>query len=137
MKEEAVMIDEKRAGKDTSTELARERTREAADRTLMAWIRTSLSLISFGFGIGKAFDLLSAALPAKQFDPVHGSLVVAISFITLGMLGLLGAIIQYRQMLKRLEQDAFTYQAPQALTQIVAIVLLLIGVLALVTIAVR
>ncbi len=34
-----------------STELSKERNREAADRTLMAWIRTSLSLIGFGFGI--------------------------------------------------------------------------------------
>ncbi|WP_448562013.1 DUF202 domain-containing protein [Trichothermofontia sp.] len=31
-------------------ELAKERTR-AADRTLMAWIRTALSLIGFSFGI--------------------------------------------------------------------------------------
>jgi uncharacterized membrane protein YidH (DUF202 family) len=38
-----------------ATELARERTREAADRTLMAWIRTSLSLIGFGFGIAGSF----------------------------------------------------------------------------------
>ncbi|WRH67064.1 MAG: DUF202 domain-containing protein [Planktothrix sp. GU0601_MAG3] len=33
------------------TELAKYRSRAAADRTLMAWIRTSLSLIGFGFGI--------------------------------------------------------------------------------------
>ena len=43
---------------NTSTELARERSREAADRTIMAWIRTSLSLISFGFGIGKFGSLV-------------------------------------------------------------------------------
>ena len=36
---------------DESTQLSRERNRESADRTLMAWIRTSLSLIGFGFGI--------------------------------------------------------------------------------------
>lgn len=87
-------MEEKRTGTDTSTELARERTRAAADRTLMAWIRMSLSLIAFGFGIGKAFELLSAALPAKHWDPLHDSLVVAISFIALGLLSLLGAIIQ-------------------------------------------
>ena len=43
---------------DVATELARERDREAADRTLMAWIRTSLSLIGFGFGIAKYRDIL-------------------------------------------------------------------------------
>jgi putative membrane protein len=132
-----VTIDGKRAGPDTSTELARERTREAADRTLMAWIRTALSLIGFGFGIGKGFELFSAALPKKELDPLHGTLVLAISFIALGMLGLLGAIIQYGQILKHLEQGAFTYKAPRALTMVVSILLLFIGLLALVALAVR
>ena len=36
---------------DTVTELAIMRTRLAADRTLMAWIRTSFSMITFGFGV--------------------------------------------------------------------------------------
>ena len=31
---------------------------QAADRTLMAWIRTCLSLIGFGFGIAKLRDIL-------------------------------------------------------------------------------
>ena len=43
---------------DESTQLARERNREAADRTLMAWIWTALSLIGFGFGI----DMISKGL---------------------------------------------------------------------------
>jgi uncharacterized membrane protein YidH (DUF202 family) len=38
-------------GAEVSTELARERNREAADRTLLAWIRTSLAMVSLGFGI--------------------------------------------------------------------------------------
>ena len=33
--------------------LARQRNRDAAERTLMAWIRTCLSLIGFGFGLDK------------------------------------------------------------------------------------
>ena len=131
------MMDEKRSGTDTSTELAKERTRAAADRTLMAWIRTSLSLISFGFGLGKAFELVSAALPAKQLDPVHTTLLVAVGLILLGVLSLLGAILQYGQMLKRLEQGAFTYQAPRAVTLLVAILLLVIGLFSLVAIALR
>jgi len=36
---------------DPGPELAVMRTRLAADRTLMAWIRTSFAMITFGFGI--------------------------------------------------------------------------------------
>ena len=55
-----------------ANELARERNREAADRTLLAWIRTSLAMISFGFGIerlGQAavgFDGTARRLLAAQ-----------------------------------------------------------------------
>ncbi len=41
-----------------STVLATDRTRLAHDRTLMAWVRTSTSLISFGFTIYKFFQYL-------------------------------------------------------------------------------
>lgn len=126
-------MDEEPTTPDTSTALARERTRVAADRTLMAWIRTALSLITFGLGIGKAVELLDAALPAstRVLDPSHATLVVAISLVVVGVLTLLGAIIQHGLLLKALEQQTYTYKAPLDLALIVAIVLLTIGLLAL------
>ena len=45
------------ATEPSSESLGTKRTRLAYDRTLMAWIRTSVSLISFGFTIYKFFDL--------------------------------------------------------------------------------
>ena len=44
-----------------STKLSIQRTVMAADRTLMAWIRTSLSMISFGFTIYKVIQGLQEA----------------------------------------------------------------------------
>jgi putative membrane protein len=38
--------------------LAIERTRMAADRTLMGWIRTALSMIGFGFTIFKFLEYM-------------------------------------------------------------------------------
>ena len=54
-----------------ANELARERNREAADRTLLAWIRTSLAMISLGFGIerlGQAASTVSAP-PVTSGEP--------------------------------------------------------------------
>jgi putative membrane protein len=53
----------------TTNELARERNRAAADRTLMAWIRTALAMIGFGFGVGKLYDALEKANPERVVDP--------------------------------------------------------------------
>lgn len=43
---------------DATTALAVTRTRLAAERTLMSWIRTSFSMIGFGFTILKLFQYL-------------------------------------------------------------------------------
>lgn len=113
-------------GANTSTELARERNREAADRTLMAWIRTSLSLIGFGFGIGKFYDYLETA-GREPLDPIRSTLIVGGSFIAVGMFGLLAATIQHKRILKRLNAPDFAYDAMRPIALSVAIALLLIG----------
>jgi putative membrane protein len=76
-----------------ANELARERNREAAERTLMAWIRTALSLIGFGFGIGKLDAYLQGAGLHRRFDLPHSTLIFGASFIVVGILGLLAAIV--------------------------------------------
>ena len=49
--------------------LATERTRMAADRTLMGWIRTALSMIGFGFTIYQVFGICSSPKNwASQYD---------------------------------------------------------------------
>jgi putative membrane protein len=84
---------------DSSTELARERSREAADRTLMAWIRTALGLIGFGFGVGKFYGYLHDAGLHERLDPIRSTLSFAASFIVLGNLGLLAAVVQHARVL--------------------------------------
>jgi hypothetical protein len=49
-----------------ATKLAVERPRLACERTLMAWIRTAASLISFGFTIYKFFDYLKDSNQARR-----------------------------------------------------------------------
>ena len=117
---------------NTTTELARERNRAATDRTLMAWIRTSLSLIGFGFGAGKVGDYLAST--GRELDAYGSVRALGGSFISIGVLALFAAVIQHVRLLKRLEQKDFVYLAPWPIGLITAILLLVIGLFAFVAI---
>jgi putative membrane protein len=117
--------------RNVADELARERNREAAERTLMAWIRTALSLIGFGFGIGKLAAYLDAAGLHPAHDPAHTSLIFGTSFILVGILGLMAAIVQHARVLKRLSQPDFAYNAMRPIAMTAAVLLMLIGVFGL------
>ena len=118
----------------TTNELARERNRAAADRTLMAWIRTALAMIGFGFGVGKLYEALEQSYPDRVVDTLHSSKIVGEALIALGVLGLLAAVIQHWRILKHIEEDRYIYRPPRALPMIVALLLLSIGVFAFVSI---
>ena len=118
----------------TANELARERNRAAADRTLMAWIRTALAMIGFGFGVGKLYEAMEQANPERVDDPLQSSKIVAEALIALGVLGLLAAIVQHWRILRRIDSEQYIYSPPRALPMIVAMLLLSIGMFAFVSI---
>ncbi|EFH84530.1 DUF202 domain-containing protein [Ktedonobacter racemifer] len=123
---------------DVSDENAAKQVHEAIEKTLMGWIKTSLSLIGFGFALGEAFHLVRTGGPRNFVDTLREYLItsVAVGLIILGVLGLLGAIIQCRWSLKRLKQgSATTYEKPWRLSVLVAVLLMIIGLLALVAMA--
>jgi putative membrane protein len=132
------------SSEETSTELSKrrtgmsfQRTRMSADRTLMSIIRTSLSLISFGFTIYQAFKklqesgVLSGAAPARHFGVSLvllgiGMLILGIIFHLLFMTGL-------RAQREEMRSAGLIYaqsQFPPSLTLIVAVILLIIGIVA-------
>src|ERR1700748_1619094 len=104
-------MNDKPLAPNLANELARERNREAAERTLMAWIRTALALIGFGFGIGKLDAYLEGAGLHTRLELPHSSLIFGASFIVLGILGLLAAIVQHARVMRRLSQPNFAYNA--------------------------
>jgi len=131
---------------DTNTELARERTDMASDRTrwaadrtlwaddrtLIAWLRTSLSLIGFGFGVGRALEYLEKL--GRVADPFYAAQVFGGGFIILGVVSLIAAVIQHLRVEKRLKKQGYDRVEAVPLGLLTAILLLLLGVYAFVVV---
>ena len=122
------------------TGMSFQRTRMSADRTLMSVIRTSLSLIGFGFTIFQFFQKLKdAGTLAHTAAPRN----FGVTLVALGILMLVGGIIYHLQFMLHLRHQREAMVAdglvhgessfPLSLTLITAIVLLLIGVAAIVS----
>ena len=80
----------------------------AAERTLLAWNRTSLSLIAFGFVVERAGLLISAISPGTiQGNESHIISMVGIVFIVLGSLASIFSAKQYVVILRTLTPAEF------------------------------
>ena len=130
-------MNEQPSKKSMANELAKERSRQASDRTLMAWVRTSLSLIGFGFGIARFRDILiEAGLVRRPMEHFNVTLIFGLSFIGLGVMGLLAATMQHWRILQHLKRDDFFYTGFLPLAFIMAILLMLIGLFAFIVVLV-
>ncbi|MBD0337295.1 MAG: DUF202 domain-containing protein [Cyanobacteria bacterium Co-bin13] len=112
-----------------AVELAKERNRAAQERTLMAWIRTSLSLISFGFGLDRIVTILRDGLSVNQ-TPLWLSRILGLSFVALGTFAMLYAAMDHRRQLQRIQRDDLMYVSRRSPSFLVSIVLTVLGVLA-------
>lgn len=83
------------------------RTRMALERTLMAWVRTSVGLIGFGFTIVQFFqrfrDMAGVAAPSRPEAPRY----LGLALISAGVVTLLIAVAQYRTIVRYLWSDHY------------------------------
>ena len=114
---------------DPRTDLARMRTRLAAERTLDAWVRTALSMISFGFTIAKFLQEFEKHAVLKPNAPRNFGLALVI----LGILSLIAALYQHVTFLKGLGEHPM--RRPVSLATVIAMLVALLGVLAMLSIA--
>ena len=104
---------------------------EAADRTLLAWIRTSLAMISLGFGIerlGQAALALDGRMVA--FSPVKTRLFGA-ALIALGVAATLAGMWEHKRVLAAISGDDYRYADRPPIARYMGVALVVVGLAAL------
>ena len=81
----------------------------ATERTFLAWVRTSISVIVFGFVVAKFGITLREFLRIGGHAAAEGrlSLVIGVAFMAMGIFMALVALYRYRVTLRRLESGEF------------------------------
>ena len=70
--------------------------------------------------------------PTPPPDKFNTAIIFGVSFMALGILGLLAAILQHWRILAGIKKDPLTFPAVKPLAMITAILLLFIGLLAII-----
>ncbi|MFN3750657.1 MAG: YidH family protein [Thiobacillus sp.] len=78
----------------------------AAERTLLAWNRTGVSLMGFGFLVER-FGLFLHVVIRANTEPLHrgSSLVIGVTLVLLGVALLLVSVRQHRNVLQTLGEQ--------------------------------
>jgi putative membrane protein len=99
----------------------------ANERTFLAWIRTSISIIVFGFVVARF------GITLREFLRVQGSvrhesgtsLAMGVGFIVMGIFMAMAALVRYRATMKRLNEDKF--EPAEGIVTVLAVLAALFG----------
>ena len=117
-----------------SAKVRNRRVHMANERTFLAWIRTSIGIMAFGFVVEK-FALfikqMSLILGNANIEnvspPSHGySAIVGIFLVGLGALMSLLAFVRYKKVERQINED--TYQPSSILYILLTIAVLAVGI---------
>lgn len=112
---------------NVQAELARDRNRLAADRSLLSFVRSSLTLISLGVGLEQI--LIAIAADDRAIDPWAYSL--SLVYVGLGVLSLIFALVDYQAERVRLRSPTYYYRPRWSIAEATGMAVLAIGSVAL------
>jgi len=107
------------------------RTALSSEQTLMAWVRTSLSLSTFGFSIAKFFQYLEVQADASL---AAGPRRLGTALILVGVVALMAAVVEHVRRIRGLKQQGLPADASSFLPLGSAGAMLTIGLAALVSV---
>lgn len=77
----------------------------AAERTLLAWVRTGLTVIGIGFVVSRfGLFLRLMAREAHAADPGHTSTLLGVGFVLLGSAGIAMGVVQFARFVRTLDE---------------------------------
>src|SRR5258705_5758784 len=79
----------------------------AAERTLLAWLRTAITVMALGFVIARFGLLLQLISHGRPPADLRFSAVLGIAFVLVGTLTIFIATVQHRRFLSTLPQSDF------------------------------
>lgn len=118
------------------TDWAAFNTRFGSERTMMAVLRTSLSLISFGFTIYKVFESVTHSMGDISPFRVKGPRRFGMTLVGIGLFVLVAGGWQHWLFLRELRREA-NVQFPWSVSLTAAFLLAITGVVVFVLILVR
>lgn len=116
---------------DRSDNPADPRVHFAAERTLLAWVRTGLAMMGFGFVVAR-FGLFFQEIAAVQALPPRQqgySLWLGTALVILGVSVNLWAAVKHWETVRRLELGKPLHFYPLSLATVTALVMAILGVL--------
>lgn len=108
------------------------RTQLAAENTLLAWVRTSVSLYTFGFSITKFFAFLAQQQDIPKLS--NGARRLGLALVCVGILALVFAIVEHIKVSRKLKELGLPITR-LSLPVYTAAILLVIGVVTLVSVS--
>lgn len=109
---------------------SRLKTLLANERTFLAWVRTGIALMAFGFIVEKAGSLLEALIdeiPQRQQTYVHYSGLAGVVLMTAGALIIMLSTFRFWRLDRRIKNDEYT--TSMALDILVALIITVISVI--------
>ena len=131
--EDAVDADELRGPAAGSAQdqaaLARFQAESALDRTMLSWVRTTLSMVGFGFGMVAFFRSLQEARPGAEAKRLHvAAIAFGVALLVLGLVSMVFAGAIHRRSLRALRRGELPRVSQWSLSLVLVVVLLVPGV---------
>ncbi len=128
-------VEEAEAPRDLRLPAALVRTVLSSEQTLMSWVRTSVSMFTFGFSIATFFQYM--ALKQEDADFSAGPRRLGLALICVGLLMLVLAMADHARMIRQMRKQGLPPDSGSFLPMGSAIALLTVGLVALVSVFLR